>query len=134
VKANKRYRDGAWRLTVAAGSDPLTGRRRTVYKTVHAPDNRAGAKQADAEHQQRCNHGARYQSPKPGRPGVEQLHSRSDGDQIGGNVEAVGHDEGDKEDGKDCSAKPIEPFDGQLPKTGPGRQGGAITDLLHRGH
>jgi integrase len=49
VKGNKRYRDGAWRLTVAAGSDPLTGRRRTVYKTVHAPDNRAGAKQADAE-------------------------------------------------------------------------------------
>src|ERR1039458_2791675 len=34
VKGNKRYRDGAWRLTVAAGSDPLTGRRRTVYKTV----------------------------------------------------------------------------------------------------
>src|ERR1017187_6073760 len=42
VKANKRYRDGAWRLTVAAGSDPLTGRRRTVHKTVHAPDNQIG--------------------------------------------------------------------------------------------
>jgi hypothetical protein len=49
MKGNKRYRNGAWRLTVAAGSDPLTGRRRTVYRTVQAPDNRAGAKAADAE-------------------------------------------------------------------------------------
>ncbi len=48
MKGNKRFRSGAWRLTVAAGSDPVTGRRRTIYETVQAPDNRAGAKLADA--------------------------------------------------------------------------------------
>ncbi len=45
---HKRYRDGAWRLVVAAGVDPGSGRRRGVYETVRAPDNRAGAKLADA--------------------------------------------------------------------------------------
>lgn len=35
-------------MVVAAGSHPDTGRRRTVYETVHAPNNRAGAKAADA--------------------------------------------------------------------------------------
>jgi hypothetical protein len=48
VKGHKRFRSGAWRLVVAAGNDPLTGERRSVYETVHAPDNRAGAKAADA--------------------------------------------------------------------------------------
>jgi len=48
VRGSKRYRSGAWRLVVAAGVDPVTGRRRSVYETVHAPDNRAGAKAADA--------------------------------------------------------------------------------------
>ena len=33
---------------MAAGTDPVSGRRRTVYETVHAADNRAGAKAADA--------------------------------------------------------------------------------------
>jgi len=35
-------------LVVAAGGDPVTGRRRSLYETVNAPDNRAGAKLADA--------------------------------------------------------------------------------------
>lgn len=48
MKGYKRFRDGAWRLVVAAPNDPLTGRRRNIYETVHAPDNRAGAKLADA--------------------------------------------------------------------------------------
>ncbi len=48
MRGHKRYRSGAWRLTVAAGTDPGTGHRRTVYGTVRAPDNRAGAKLADA--------------------------------------------------------------------------------------
>lgn len=48
MKGHKRFRDGAWRLTVPAPNDPLTGRRRNVYETVHAPNNRAGAKLADA--------------------------------------------------------------------------------------
>lgn len=36
------------RLAVANGTDPVTGRRRTVYETVRAPNNRAGTKLADA--------------------------------------------------------------------------------------
>lgn len=48
MKGHKRFRFGAWRLVVAAGTDPLTGDRRSIYETVHAPDNRAGAKAADA--------------------------------------------------------------------------------------
>ncbi|MHB1486252.1 MAG: hypothetical protein ACYCS7_00890 [Acidimicrobiales bacterium] len=48
MKGHKRYRAGAWRLVVAAGNDPLTGRRRSVFETVRAPNNRAGSKVADA--------------------------------------------------------------------------------------
>jgi integrase len=48
MKGHKRYRAGAWRLAVAAGTDPVTGRRRSIYDTVSAPNNRAGAKLADA--------------------------------------------------------------------------------------
>ncbi|MDQ1412180.1 MAG: hypothetical protein QOE07_768, partial [Acidimicrobiaceae bacterium] len=33
---------------MTAGSDPRTGARRNIYETVHGPDNRAGAKAADA--------------------------------------------------------------------------------------
>jgi integrase len=35
-------------LAVANGTDPVTGRRSTVYETVRSPNNRAGAKLADA--------------------------------------------------------------------------------------
>ncbi len=48
MKGHKRFRAGAWRLSVAAGIDPVTGRRRSIYETVRAPNNRAGAKEADA--------------------------------------------------------------------------------------
>jgi hypothetical protein len=48
VRGHKRYKDGAWRLVVANGVDPVTGRRRTIYETVRGPNNRAGAKLADA--------------------------------------------------------------------------------------
>jgi integrase len=48
VKGHKRYRSGAWRLAVFAGTDPESGRKRYVYETVHAPNSRAGAKSADA--------------------------------------------------------------------------------------
>jgi integrase len=48
MKGHKRFRDGAWRLVVPAPSDPLTGRRRNVFETLHAPNTRAGAKLADA--------------------------------------------------------------------------------------
>jgi integrase len=49
VRGHKRFRDGAWRLIVTAGTDPNTGRRRNIYATVKAPSNRAGAKAADAK-------------------------------------------------------------------------------------
>jgi integrase len=48
VKGHRRYRAGAWRLVVHAGVDPVTGRRRSIHETVHGPENRAGAKAADA--------------------------------------------------------------------------------------
>jgi integrase len=49
VKGHKRYRSGGWSLVVDAGKDPLTGKRQQIHKTVRAPNNRAGAKLADAE-------------------------------------------------------------------------------------
>lgn len=48
MKGSKRYRSGAWRLVVNAGRDPASGKRRSIYDSVPAPNNRAGAKQADA--------------------------------------------------------------------------------------
>jgi hypothetical protein len=39
---------GAWRLTVNA-KDPVTGKRKPVYATVHAPNNKRGAAKADSE-------------------------------------------------------------------------------------
>jgi integrase len=48
VKGHKRFRAGAWRLTVNA-KDPVTGKRKPVYRTVHAPDTKRGAAKADTE-------------------------------------------------------------------------------------
>ena len=48
MKGHKRFRSGAWRLAVFAGFDAETGRKRYVYETVRAQNNRAGAKAADA--------------------------------------------------------------------------------------
>lgn len=48
MKGHKRFRAGAWRLTVNA-KDPVTGRRKPVYRTVHAPDTNRGAAKADTE-------------------------------------------------------------------------------------
>lgn len=48
MKGHKRYRAGAWRLVVHAGHDPESGRRRSINETVHAANNRVGAKLADA--------------------------------------------------------------------------------------
>jgi integrase len=49
MKGHKRFKAGAWRLVVDAGPDPITGRRRTVNRTVHAPNTKRGAQQADTE-------------------------------------------------------------------------------------
>ena len=48
MKGHRRFRSGAWRLVVHAGTDPVSGRRIDIHETVRAPNNRAGAKQADA--------------------------------------------------------------------------------------
>jgi len=48
VKGHKRFRSGAWRLTVFAGWDPVTTKRIDIHETIKAPNNRAGAKEADA--------------------------------------------------------------------------------------
>ena len=48
MRGHKRFRSGAWRLSVFAGVDPDTGCQRYVHESVHAPNNRAGAKAAEA--------------------------------------------------------------------------------------
>jgi integrase len=48
MKGHKRFRSGAWRLAVFAGVDPDTGRKRYLFETVRTPNNRMGAKAADA--------------------------------------------------------------------------------------
>ena len=48
MRGHKRFRSGAWRLTVFAGFDPVSGKRQDIHETVVAPDTRAGAKRADA--------------------------------------------------------------------------------------
>jgi hypothetical protein len=47
-EGHKRFRSGAWRLAVFAGVDPDTGRKRYLFETVRTPNNRMGAKAADA--------------------------------------------------------------------------------------
>jgi integrase len=49
MKGTKRFKAGAWRLTVDAGTDPVTGDRRRINRTVHAPNNKRGERQADME-------------------------------------------------------------------------------------
>lgn len=48
MRGHKRWRSGAWRLGVFARIDAETGKQRYVNETVHAPNNRVGAKAADA--------------------------------------------------------------------------------------
>lgn len=47
MAGHKRFKDGAWRLVVSAGKDPVTGRRKQVHSTFHASNTRAGEKAAD---------------------------------------------------------------------------------------
>jgi hypothetical protein len=49
MRGQKRFKDGAWRLTVEASKDPITGKRRAVNRPVRAPNTRAGAQAADVE-------------------------------------------------------------------------------------
>jgi hypothetical protein len=43
---HQRFKGGSWRLIVDAGKDPVTGRRRQIFRTVRAPNTRAGAQLA----------------------------------------------------------------------------------------
>lgn len=49
MRGHARFKAGAWRLTVDAGSDPVTGNRRQIHGTVRAPNTRAGRRQAESE-------------------------------------------------------------------------------------
>src|SRR4029453_6037049 len=42
MRGHKRFKDGSWRLIVDAGKDPMTGKRRQIFRTVRAPNTRAG--------------------------------------------------------------------------------------------
>jgi hypothetical protein len=63
-----------------------------------------------------------------------RLHARTDRDQVGGDIESVCHDEGDKQGAQDGSAGPTEPLDGQLAEPGAGGQSRTVTYLLDRHH
>ena len=47
-ECHKRFKADAWRLTVNA-HDPVTGKRKPIYATVHAPNNKRGEAKADSE-------------------------------------------------------------------------------------
>jgi hypothetical protein len=49
VAGHKRFRAGAWRLTVEGPPDPITGKHQQLYRTVREPNTKAGAKAADVE-------------------------------------------------------------------------------------
>jgi hypothetical protein len=38
MRGHKRFKDGSWRLIVDAGKDPMTGKRRQIFRTVRAPN------------------------------------------------------------------------------------------------
>jgi hypothetical protein len=48
MRGHKLWRSGVWRLAVFVGIDPDTGKQRYVHETVHGPNNRVGAEDADA--------------------------------------------------------------------------------------
>jgi hypothetical protein len=48
VGGHERFKAGAWRLTVNT-KDPVTGKRKPVHATVHAPNNKRGDVEADSE-------------------------------------------------------------------------------------
>lgn len=80
MRGSKRYRSGAWRLVVFTGWDPVTGKRRNLYETVHGPGNRVGAKAADARLAELIaaveSGGAPASSEGPSGPTVAQLADR----------------------------------------------------------
>ena len=123
---------------VAEDASPLMGDEdgddeiREKCSAEHLEDERDAGE--GAQHQQCRDEAARHQRPDPGRSGVEELHARADGDEVGGDVEAVGHDESDEEHGEDRSTGPVESLDGQLAEPCAGRKCRAVTDLLDRGH
>lgn len=47
MRGHLRWRAGAWRLTVDAGVDPITRKRRQVHRTVHEPDTKTGRRKAE---------------------------------------------------------------------------------------
>jgi hypothetical protein len=49
MPGHKRFRAGAWRLTVEGPPDPITGNPQQVHRTVRAPNTKAGAKAADVQ-------------------------------------------------------------------------------------
>ena len=41
MAGHKRFRSGAWRLTVEGPKDPITGKRRQISRTVREPNTKA---------------------------------------------------------------------------------------------
>jgi integrase len=68
MKGHKRWRSGAWRLAVFAGVDADTGKQRYIHETVRAPNNRAGAKAADARLAELISAVEQGRAPEPRRP------------------------------------------------------------------
>lgn len=69
MKGSKRYRAGAWRLTVQNGPH-------RIYRTVRAPDNRTGERIADEALAALVTEVRAGRHPHTGRPTVAQLLDR----------------------------------------------------------
>ena len=72
--------------------------------------------------------------PQPGGAGVEQVHARAHGHQVGGDVEGIGHDQSAQQHPDDDAARGAEAAGRQLAQVPARGQGGAVADLLHPGH
>jgi integrase len=69
MRGSKRFRDGAWRLTVQNGPH-------RIYRTVNAPDNRTGERQADEALAALVTEVRARRYPTSGRVTVAQLLDR----------------------------------------------------------
>jgi hypothetical protein len=62
---HKRFRPGGWRLVVPVPANRSLAAVGNVYQTVHAPNNRAGAKLSDSGRGARLASRGHSVSPRP---------------------------------------------------------------------
>ena len=105
------------------------GQQRGAQDLEHARDGveRPGQHQ----YRDRCSGDHR---PKRLRAGMQQMDTRTNGQEIGGNIQAVREEQPAEQDSHRRTPKAPEPGSGERSQTLAGGQRGSITDLLHAGH